>query len=159
MEVISWQVQPSDKARSERKPSSEMVGSTSIEKPASLPATIPAPGISFRYPLPAGRSGRLHRNSRRPYHRADEAGQRRTCGTVYKNRLRRLTADKGKLKGNTKRANKNPEHSTPQNRIQINEKSRIQKDFCSFLWRCHPDLNRGMKVLQTFALPLGYGTV
>ena len=26
------------------------------------------------------------------------------------------------------------------------------------LWRCHPDLNRGMKVLQTFALPLGYGT-
>ena len=27
-----------------------------------------------------------------------------------------------------------------------------------FLWRCHPDLNRGMKVLQTFALPLGYGT-
>jgi hypothetical protein len=25
-------------------------------------------------------------------------------------------------------------------------------------WRCHPDLNRGMKVLQTFALPLGYGT-
>ena len=27
-----------------------------------------------------------------------------------------------------------------------------------FQWRCHPDLNRGMKVLQTFALPLGYGT-
>ena len=27
------------------------------------------------------------------------------------------------------------------------------------LWRCHPDLNRGMKVLQTFALPLGYGTL
>ena len=26
------------------------------------------------------------------------------------------------------------------------------------IWRCHPDLNRGMKVLQTFALPLGYGT-
>ena len=26
------------------------------------------------------------------------------------------------------------------------------------MWRCHPDLNRGMKVLQTFALPLGYGT-
>ena len=26
-------------------------------------------------------------------------------------------------------------------------------------WRCHPDLNRGMKVLQTFALPLGYGTI
>ena len=25
--------------------------------------------------------------------------------------------------------------------------------------RCHPDLNWGMKVLQTFALPLGYGTI
>ena len=25
-------------------------------------------------------------------------------------------------------------------------------------WRCRPDLNRGMKVLQTFALPLGHGT-
>ena len=27
-----------------------------------------------------------------------------------------------------------------------------------FVKRCHPDLNRGIKVLQTFALPLGYGT-
>ena len=26
------------------------------------------------------------------------------------------------------------------------------------IWRCHPDSNRGIKVLQTFALPLGYGT-
>ena len=26
-------------------------------------------------------------------------------------------------------------------------------------WRCHPDLNWGIKVLQTFALPLGYGTI
>ena len=26
-------------------------------------------------------------------------------------------------------------------------------------WRYHPDSNRGIKVLQTFALPLGYGTV
>ena len=25
-------------------------------------------------------------------------------------------------------------------------------------WRYHPDLNRGMRVLQTLALPLGYGT-
>ena len=25
-------------------------------------------------------------------------------------------------------------------------------------WRCRPDLNWGMKVLQTFALPLGHGT-
>ncbi len=26
-------------------------------------------------------------------------------------------------------------------------------------WRYHPDLNRGIKVLQTFALPLGYGAI
>ena len=26
-------------------------------------------------------------------------------------------------------------------------------------WRYHPDLNRGIEVLQTSALPLGYGTV
>ena len=26
-------------------------------------------------------------------------------------------------------------------------------------WRYRPDLNWGMKVLQTFALPLGHGTV
>ena len=25
-------------------------------------------------------------------------------------------------------------------------------------WRYHPDLNRGIRVLQTLALPLGYGT-
>ena len=25
-------------------------------------------------------------------------------------------------------------------------------------WRCRPDLNWGVKVLQTFALPLGHGT-
>ena len=30
---------------------------------------------------------------------------------------------------------------------------------CVFLWRCHPDLNRGITVLQTVALPLGYDTV
>ena len=28
----------------------------------------------------------------------------------------------------------------------------------SFTWRCCPDLNWGMKVLQTFALPLGHST-
>ena len=27
------------------------------------------------------------------------------------------------------------------------------------LWRRHPDLNWGMRVLQTLALPLGYGAV
>ncbi len=26
-------------------------------------------------------------------------------------------------------------------------------------WRRHPDLNRGIRVLQTLALPLGYGAV
>ena len=26
-------------------------------------------------------------------------------------------------------------------------------------WRCHPDSNWGIKVLQTFALPLGHGTI
>ena len=26
----------------------------------------------------------------------------------------------------------------------------------TFLWRRHPDLNRGIRVLQTLALPLGY---
>jgi hypothetical protein len=25
-------------------------------------------------------------------------------------------------------------------------------------WRCRPDLNRGIRVLQTLALPLGHGT-
>ena len=34
------------------------------------------------------------------------------------------------------------------------------KELCTFvqssLWRRHPDLNRGIKVLQTLALPLGY---
>ncbi len=32
----------------------------------------------------------------------------------------------------------------------------IPKDKSSGMWRRHPDLNRGMKVLQTLALPLGY---
>ena len=29
----------------------------------------------------------------------------------------------------------------------------------AFLWRRHPDLNRGIEVLQTFALPLGHGAI
>ena len=29
----------------------------------------------------------------------------------------------------------------------------------SFTWRYHPDLNWGITVLQTVALPLGYGTI
>ena len=30
---------------------------------------------------------------------------------------------------------------------------------CSYFWRRHPDLNWGIEVLQTSALPLGYGAV
>ena len=30
---------------------------------------------------------------------------------------------------------------------------------CFSFWRCHPDLNWGITVLQTVALPLGYGTI
>ena len=30
---------------------------------------------------------------------------------------------------------------------------------CRAFWRRHPDLNRGIKVLQTLALPLGYSAV
>ena len=37
---------------------------------------------------------------------------------------------------------------------------RKRADFFNQLFaRCHPDLNWRMKVLQTFALPLGYGTI
>ena len=34
-------------------------------------------------------------------------------------------------------------------------KKALVKDQC-FFWRRHPDLNRGIRVLQTHALPLGY---
>ena len=39
-------------------------------------------------------------------------------------------------------------------------KSKIDELLLKFVdfWRCHPDLNRGIRVLQTRALPLGYGT-
>ena len=33
------------------------------------------------------------------------------------------------------------------------------KCFSKKIWRRHPDLNRGIKVLQTFALPLGYDAI
>ena len=36
-----------------------------------------------------------------------------------------------------------------------NENTGVQLRYCA---RCHPDSNRRIKVLQTFALPLGYGT-
>ena len=41
-------------------------------------------------------------------------------------------------------------------RIYFVEKSTSEE---VLFWRCHPDLNWGIKVLQTLALPLGYGTI
>ena len=35
----------------------------------------------------------------------------------------------------------------------------IDKHFTCFYWRRHPDSNWGIKILQTFALPLGYGAL
>ena len=43
------------------------------------------------------------------------------------------------------------EHIVPNKRALLSQ--------CSFVWRRHPDLNRGIRVLQTRALPLGYGAV
>ena len=40
--------------------------------------------------------------------------------------------------------------------LMIKEKTVARLFFV--VWRYHPDLNRGIKVLQTFALPLGHGT-
>ncbi len=42
-----------------------------------------------------------------------------------------------------------------------NEKRRAPIDIgaLALFWRRHPDLNRGIKVLQTSALPLGYGAL
>ena len=37
------------------------------------------------------------------------------------------------------------------------EKTRSRVSF--FFWRYRPDLNWGMRVLQTLALPLGHGTI
>ena len=38
---------------------------------------------------------------------------------------------------------------------QVSKKEAPAKQVLLF-WRRHPDLNRGMRVLQTLALPLGY---
>ena len=40
-------------------------------------------------------------------------------------------------------------------RLRVTKKA--SPETMPFAWRRHPDLNRGVKVLQTFALPLGYG--
>ena len=39
------------------------------------------------------------------------------------------------------------------------EKRTFARSKSSFQWRRHPDLNWGIKVLQTSALPLGYGAI
>ena len=43
--------------------------------------------------------------------------------------------------------------------IYFVEKREQVVDLLSFFWRRHPDLNRGITVLQTVALPLGYDAV
>ena len=47
---------------------------------------------------------------------------------------------------------------TRRRRISLKKESK-SFDLLSFFWRRHPDLNRGIRVLQTRALPLGYGAV
>ncbi len=42
--------------------------------------------------------------------------------------------------------------------VVVHKKTATRIHRLPFFWRCHPDSDRGMKVLQTFALPLGYGT-
>ena len=41
----------------------------------------------------------------------------------------------------------------------MNKKLRVAFSLHEVTWRYRPDLNWGMKVLQTFALPLGHGTI
>ena len=43
----------------------------------------------------------------------------------------------------------------PQQRLDFVKLRTIGTEF----WRRHPDLNRGIKVLQTLALPLGYSAI
>ena len=38
-------------------------------------------------------------------------------------------------------------------------KKKLCTVWCRVFWRRHPDLNRGIKVLQTLALPLGYSAI
>ncbi len=38
-------------------------------------------------------------------------------------------------------------------------KKRLLARQAFWVWRRHPDLNRGIRVLQTLALPLGYGAI
>ena len=43
--------------------------------------------------------------------------------------------------------------------LKEHKKNIYKKSYRCFLWRRHPDLNRGIKVLQTSALPLGYSAI
>ena len=43
--------------------------------------------------------------------------------------------------------------------LKEHKKTSIRNLIDVFLWRRHPDLNRGIKVLQTSALPLGYSAI
>ena len=45
----------------------------------------------------------------------------------------------------------------PHERIYFFKK--LCTSWCRVSWRRHPDLNRGIKVLQTLALPLGYSAI
>ena len=44
-------------------------------------------------------------------------------------------------------------------RLPKYDKSRFLKSGTCSAWRCHPDLNWGVELLQSSALPLGYGTI
>jgi hypothetical protein len=41
--------------------------------------------------------------------------------------------------------------------LKDNAKNRLSESDSLFFWRRHPDLNWGVRVLQTLALPLGHG--
>ena len=44
-------------------------------------------------------------------------------------------------------------------KANIIPKIKASRKTCFYFWRRHPESNRGIKVLQTSALPLGYGAV
>ncbi len=43
--------------------------------------------------------------------------------------------------------------------MNVKKTSFIRKRSFKMIWRRHPESDRGMRVLQTPALPLGYGAV
>ena len=49
--------------------------------------------------------------------------------------------------------------TNPEGIYFVDKRTSIRKDAGSFVWRRHPDLNRGIADLQSAALPLGYGAV